>query len=107
MRSCVGIPPLPKTRDGLGPTRTWPMDPNAKKKLIGAVIAAACAIAVYYGLIGQKQASSIQNQADQTLGTGPAQQQGAPQNPPASQNTTTAAPAPQSTPSTTPAPSQH
>ncbi len=90
------------------------MDPNAKKKLIGAVIAAACAIAVYYGLIDQKQASSIQNQADQSLGTGPAQQQGAPQNPQGPttaqnpmppQNTTTAAPAPQSPPAPAPVPS--
>ena len=88
------------------------MDPNAKKKLIGAVIAAACAIAVYYGLIDQKQSTSIQNQADQTLGTGSAQQQNpqgatTAQNPAPSQNTTaapTGAPA-QSTPSSTPAPS--
>ena len=47
------------------------MDPNAKKKLIGAVIAAACAIAVYYGLIDQKQSNNIQTQADQSLGTAP------------------------------------
>ncbi len=88
------------------------MDPNAKKKLIGAVIAAACAIAVYYGLIDQKQSTSIQNEAGQTLGTGPAQQQNpqgptTAQNPAPSQNTTaapTGAPA-QSTPSSAPAPS--
>ena len=80
------------------------MDANAKKKLIAAVIAAALAIAVFYGLIDQKQASSIQNQADQTLGTAPAQQTTpqpattgpnpvTPQNAPAAQNPT-AAPAP-------------
>ena len=58
------------------------MDANAKKKLIGALVAAALAIAVYYGLIDQKQANSINTQADQTLGTGPAvQQQQAPQQP--------------------------
>lgn len=65
-----------------------------KGKLIGAVIAAALAFAVYYGLIDQKQANSIQNQANQSLGTTPASQQaGAP----TTQNTTTT----QNTPATT------
>ena len=48
------------------------------KKLIGALVAAALAIATFYGLIGQKTATTIQNQADQTLGTTPADQQPAP-----------------------------
>ena len=45
------------------------------KVLIGAVVAAALAFAVYYGLIGQQTANSIQTQANQTLGTSPASQQ--------------------------------
>lgn len=78
------------------------MNPNAQKKLIGAVIAAALAIAVYYGLIDQKQADGFRNQADQTLGTGPATQQTqqtAPQT-----SSTTAAPAPTTAPAPTAAP---
>ena len=65
------------------------MNPNSKM-LVGAVVAAALAIAVYYGLINQQTASNIQTQANQTLGTAPASQQAAP---PASQ--TAPAPAPQ------------
>ena len=82
------------------------MTPDAKKKLIGALVAAALAIAVYYGLIDQKQADTIRTQADQTLGTGaPQQQQPTTQQPSAPQAPTTtqapvppAAPAPQSEP---------
>lgn len=86
------------------------MSPDAKKKLIGALVVAALAIAVYYGLIDQKQADSIRTQADQTLGTGPAAQQQTPQpapqqvpqhGPATTQNATTpapAAPAPQKEP---------
>lgn len=65
--------------------------PQNSKMLIGAVIAAALAFAVYYGLISQQAASNIQGQANQTLGTAPASQQPAP---PASQNPTTQTPAP-------------
>ena len=65
------------------------MSPNTKK-LVGALVAGVLAIAVFYGLIGQKQATSIQNQANQTLGTGPASQQVAP---PTSSNATNAQPA--------------
>lgn len=85
------------------------MTPQNKKMLIGAVISAALAIAVYYGLIGQQQANSIQTQANQTLGTTPAgQQTGMPTTPipNATTNTTTspaapvpAAPAPPAAPS--------
>lgn len=71
------------------------------KMLIGAVIAAALAFAVYYGLIGQQAANSIQSQANQTLGTGPAAQQPAS---PAPQNPTTQATAPTSPPPQNPAP---
>ena len=46
-----------------------------KKTLVGALVAAALAIAVYYGLINQQSATSIQNQANQTLGTTPSSQQ--------------------------------
>ena len=68
------------------------MTPQAKKQLIGAVIAAALAVAVYYGLLDQKQADNIRTQADQTLGTGPA---GQPQPQPVPQQGATApAPAP-------------
>ena len=45
------------------------------KMLLGAVIAAVLAIAVYYGAISQQTASNIQTQANQTLGTNPATQQ--------------------------------
>lgn len=71
------------------------------KMLIGAVIAAALAFAVYYGLISQQTASNIQNQSNQTLGTGPASQQSAP---PAPQNPTTQSPAPTSPASPNPTP---
>ena len=64
------------------------MNPNTKK-LIGAVVAAALAIAVYYGVISQQQAGNIQSQANQTLGTTPASQQ---TTAPASQQTTSSAP---------------
>lgn len=73
------------------------MTPSTKK-LIGALVAAALAIAVFYGVIGQQQAGSIQNKADQTLGTAPATQQVVP---PATPNATapaTPAPAPQTAP---------
>lgn len=70
------------------------MNPNTKK-LIGAVIAAVLAIAVYYGAISQQSANSIQNQTNQSLGTSPAPQDA----PPAPQNPTApAAPAPQPQP---------
>lgn len=72
------------------------MTPDAKKKLIGAIVAAALAIAVYYGLIDQKQADNIRTQADQTLGTGNAPQQQQPQ--------TTGQPAPPQAPTPAPAP---
>ena len=68
------------------------------KMLIGAVIAAALAIAVYYGAISQQQATGIQGQANQALGTGSVTQQ---PNGPASQ--TQAAPVP--VPTTPPTPS--
>lgn len=42
------------------------------KTLIGALVAAALAIAVYYGVIGQQTATNIQTQTNQALGTGPA-----------------------------------
>ena len=74
------------------------MTPQAKKQLIGALVAAALAIAVYYGLIDQKQADNIRTQADQTLGTGPA---GQPQQP----GTQTTPPPPAPAP-TQPAPQQ-
>ena len=68
------------------------MTPQAKTKLIGAIVAAALAIAVYYGLIDQKQADSIRTQADQTLGTNPA---GQPQQPAPQPTTTQPVPPPQ------------
>jgi hypothetical protein len=49
--------------------------PQNSKMLIGAVVAAALAFAVYYGLITPQSASNIQNQANQTLGSTPASQQ--------------------------------
>ncbi len=51
------------------------MMPQNSKMLVGAVIAAALAFAVYYGLIGQQAATNIQGQANQALGTAPASQQ--------------------------------
>ncbi len=54
------------------------MTPQNSKVLIGAVVAAALAFAVYYGLIGQQAANSIQTQANQALGTAPASQQATP-----------------------------
>ena len=69
------------------------MDPNTKK-LIGALVAAALAIAVFYGLVPQQTATNIQNQANQTLGVNPAPPQ-------------TNAPSPQPQPTqTAPAPPQ-
>ena len=44
------------------------------KMILGALVAAGLAIAVFYGLIGQQTANKIQTQADQTLGTAPANQ---------------------------------
>lgn len=63
--------------------------PTNSKKLIGALIAALLAIAVYYGLISRQSADNLQGQANQTLGTTPpsstapqpAPQVPAPQNP--------------------------
>ncbi len=78
------------------------MTPQAKKQLIGAVIAAALAVAVYYGLLDQKQADNIRTQADQTLGTGPA---GQPQ-PVPQQGATAPAPAPAQPAPTQPQPQQ-
>ena len=53
--------------------------PQNSKMLIGAIVAAALAFAVYYGLIGQQTANNIQGQANQTLGTAPSSPQaGAP-----------------------------
>ena len=73
------------------------------KMLIGAVVAAVLAIAVYYGAISQQSANSIQNQTNQSLGTSPAGQQVAP---PTSQNPATspqaAAPASQNGAATAP-----
>ena len=66
------------------------MDQNTKM-LLGAVIAAALAFAVYFGLISQQSATNIQGQANQTLGTSPASQQSAQPTP-----QTTQAPAPTS-----------
>lgn len=74
------------------------MNPQARNKLIGAIVAAALAIAVYYGLIDQKQANSIQTQTNQTLGTQPAAQQTGAQPP------RQPAPAPQATPTAPAAP---
>lgn len=75
------------------------MMPQNTKMLIGAVIAAVLAIAVYYGAISQQSANSIQGQANQALGTAPASQQtGAP----GTQNSTAQAPAPVPQPSQTP-----
>ena len=51
------------------------MNPNTKV-LLGALVAAALAIAGYYGLVSPQQATSIQNQANQALGTGPQGQPG-------------------------------
>ena len=48
------------------------MNPSTKT-LIGAVVAAALAIAVYYGAISRQSATSIQSQANQALGTAPQQ----------------------------------
>ena len=73
------------------------MNPNTKK-MIGALVAAALAIAVFYGVIGQQQANTIQTQADQTLGTGSSGQQAAPQNPGAVQNPVPTAPTSPATP---------
>lgn len=69
------------------------------KTLLGALVAAALAIAAYYGLINQQQAANIQNQANQTLGTGPAAQQQPTAGTPAASNAATTA-----TPPTAPAP---
>ena len=73
--------------------------PQNSKMLIGAVIAAALAFAVYYGLISQQSASTIQTQANQTLGTAPSTQQPAPSVPQTTtQVPTTPAPAPATQP---------
>jgi hypothetical protein len=45
------------------------------KMLIGAVVAAVLAFAVYYGLLSPQAAGNIETQANQTLGTAPASQQ--------------------------------
>ncbi len=78
--------------------------PINSKTLIGAIVAALLAIAVYYGVISRQTADTVQNQANQTLGTAPpsstAPQQPAspapaPQNP-AAQTSAPTGPAPQS-----------
>ncbi len=46
------------------------------KMLLGALVAAALAIAGFYGLVSPQQATSIQNQANQAFGTGSQQQSG-------------------------------
>ena len=71
------------------------MDPNAKKKLIRCRHCGSLRDRRVLRLIDQKQSTSIQNEAGQTLGTGPAQQQNpqgptTAQNPAPSQNTTAA-----------------
>lgn len=43
--------------------------PQNSKMLIGAVVAAALAFAVYYGLLSPQAANTIQTQTNQTLGT--------------------------------------
>ena len=81
------------------------MTPQNSKMLIGAVVAAALAFAVYYGLIGQQTASTIQTQTNQALGTAPGSQQPAtpaPQAPTTQTSAPATGPAPQA-----PAPSQH
>lgn len=72
------------------------MPPQTSKLLIGAVVAAALAFAVYYGLISQQTANSIQTQANQTLQTGPASQQTGvgTQNPPTQSSSQTGTVAP-------------
>ncbi len=55
--------------------------PQNSKMLIGAVIAAALAFAVYYGLISPQTANTIQTQTNQTFGTAPASQAPTPQTP--------------------------
>ncbi len=77
------------------------MTPQTSKTLLGAVIAAALAFAVYYGLIGQQAANTIQNQANQSLGTAPASQQSTQPTPP---NGTAQAPAQNGLPQQNPAP---
>ena len=68
------------------------MMPQNSKMLIGALVAAALAIAVFYGVIGQQTATNIQTQTDSTLGTGPVSQQPAQTAP---QTGTTQSPTPQ------------
>ena len=69
---------------------------QSTKTLIGAVIAAALAIAVYYGAISQQSATSIQSQANQALGTAPQQTPASTQTAaPQAQTPAPAAPAPQ------------
>ena len=65
------------------------------KTLIGAVIAAILAIAVYYGLLSRQSADNLQNQANQTLGTTPPSQPAPQQTAPAP---APAGPVPQSPP---------
>jgi hypothetical protein len=75
--------------------------PQTSKMLLGAVVAAALAFAVFYGLIGQQTATNIQTQADQALGTGPAAQQTATpnaQNPIAPMPTSSGSPTPRAAP---------
>ena len=69
------------------------------KMLLGALVAAALAIAVYYGLIGQQAATNIQGQANQALGTAPVPQQPVPptSQTPATPPTVPPGPAPQGT----------
>lgn len=81
------------------------MNPNTKK-LLGALVAAALAIAAYYGVVSQQQATSIQNQANQTLGTTPASQQAGPQQT-VPQQTAQPAPAPPTAPAPQAPTAQH
>lgn len=77
------------------------MNQQTTKMLIGAVIAAALAIATYYGVISQQQAGNLQNQANQALGTGPVSQQ-QPANPAAQGQAPTPAPASPAAPGASP-----
>lgn len=82
-----------------------PNNPGANplaKRVLGAVVALALAAAVYYGLISQQTANTVQTQADQTLNGAPAQP--APPQAPAPQSTSPQAPAPQPASPSQPAP---
>lgn len=77
------------------------MSVNAKT-LIGALVAAVLAVAVYYGAMSRQTADNLQSQADRTLGASPtstAPRQPVPPAPPspATQPATPADPGPQTT----------